>query len=391
MGLATAMSLARDHGRSVAVLEAEDRLAAHQSSHNSGVVHSGLYYAPGSLKARLCVEGREALYGFCRDHGVACERCGKVVVATDDDDAARLHELEQRGRANGLLGLRRLSPEELRHREPHAAGVAALLVPDTGIVDFAAVARAMAGVVGDAGGTILTGRRLMEVRSESSGLVLTTPAGEVRCGTLVNCAGLQADRVAELCGLRPSCRIIPIRGDYFRLSTRAAALVHHLIYPVPDPALPLLGVHLTRRAGGTGGVGGGVEAGPNAVLAFNRHGYTHRRPASRDLMDMLRYPGFWRMLGRHWRTGLIELWRAASRRAMIRAVQRLVPEITADDLEPAAPGIRAQAVEPDGRVVDDFRVIRADRMVHVLNAPSPAATASISIGRHIAGLAVDGD
>lgn len=379
VGLATAMALAREHHRSVTVLEAEERLAAHQSTRNSGVIHAGLYYRPGSLKARLCVEGREALYAFCAERGIAHERCGKVVVASHERELPRLDELEQRGRANGLTALARLTAGELAEREPHAAGVAALHVGDTGIVDYGQVARAMADEVREAGGEVLTGCRALGVETRPDELVLSTSArGPIRCAALVNCAGLEADRFARRCGTRPACRIVPIRGDFLRIEPQRRSLVRNLIYPVPDPRLPMLGVHLTRR------IDGSVEVGPNAVLALDRYGYRTRRPRAADTLEMLGYPGFWLMLARNWRTGLVELWRSASRRAMVAAARRLVPALRAEDLAAGEPGIRAQAVGRDGRLLDDFEIARSGRVMHVLNAPSPAATASIAIGRWIA-------
>ncbi len=301
VGLATAMSLVEGAARSVVVLEAQDRVAAHQSGHNSGVIHAGLYYRPGSLKARLCVQGREAMYRFCEQHGVACERCGKIVVATSPRELDRLDVLQQRGLANGLGGLRRLGAGELCEYEPHVAGVGGLHVPDTGVVDFVRVAEAMAGVVRDSGGSVLTGHRVHAVHRRADRIVLETSGGEVACATLVNCAGLQADRVAAMCGVVPDCRIVPIRGEYWRLVAGRESLVRHLIYPVPDPAMPFLGVHFTRR------IGGEVEAGPSAVLTLNRHGYRRGRPSPRDMFDLLRYRGAWRMAAQHWRLGVGEL------------------------------------------------------------------------------------
>ena len=382
VGLATAMALLRAKRLGVVVLEAEDRLAAHQSGHNSGVIHAGLYYRPGSLKARLCIEGRDAMYRFCAERGVPHQRCGKVIVAAEERDLPRLARLVERGRANGLGGLRSLSADELRQYEPHAAGVAGLFVPDTGIVDFIAVTAAIADVVRERGGDILTSARVERVHSQANEFVLETSQGEMRCRSLINCAGLQADRVARMCGLEPNCRIIPFRGEYCELAPERAALVRNLLYPVPDPRLPFVGVHFTRR------ITGGVEAGPTAVLTFNRHGYRRWNLSSADAIEMLGYPGLWRMAATYWRTGLSELWRSMSRQAFTRALQRLVPELTAADLRPARSGVRAQAVDPNGRLVDDFRIMQAQRMIHVLNAPSPAATASISIGRFIAEMAI---
>ena len=378
LGMATAMALVKDGSSSVVVLEAEDRLAAHQSGHNSGVIHAGLYYGSGSLKTRLCVEGREALYRFCAQHGIVHERCGKVVVATDHAEMQRLDALEQRGIANGLQDLRRLDADGLREYEPHVMGVGGLHVPDTGVVDFGAVTQAMAAVVRHAGGVVQRSHRVLAIRRDPDAIVLETAGGDVACTSLVNCAGLQADRVAVMCGVVPDCRIVPIRGEYWRLKPDRASLVRHLIYPVPDPAMPFLGVHFTR------GINGEVEAGPSAVLTLNRHGYRRGRPAPRDALDLLRYRGAWRMAATHWRTGLGELTRSLSRTAAAKALQRLVPEVEPRDLQPGRSGVRAMAVDPDGTLVDDFRITCGDRMVHVLNAPSPAATASISIGRYIA-------
>lgn len=381
VGLATAMALTASPGRSVIVLEAENRLADHQTGHNSGVIHSGLYYKPGSLKARLCTEGRRALYEFCRDRGIAHEACGKVVVATDDSELPALTALEERGRANGLSGLRRLSAAELHEHEPNVQGVAGLLVGETGIVDYRQVAEAYAGAVRGGGGSIQTGCRVRRVTSARRHLRVETTSGDVACRCLINCCGLQSDRVAKLCGARPSLRILPFRGEYYELVASRRHLVRNLIYPVPDPRFPFLGVHFTRM------INGGVEAGPNAVLAFKREGYTRWSFSMRDMLGLGLFPGSWRMARKYWRTGLGEFHRSFSKRAFVRALRKLLPAIEGDDLLEAGAGVRAQAVEPSGALVDDFRIIESERMVHVLNAPSPAATASISIGRYIADVA----
>ena len=389
VGLATAMALTERTRATVVVLEAEDRLAAHQTGHNSGVIHSGLYYKPGSLRARDCVAGREALYRFCAEHGIAHERCGKVVVAVEEHELPRLEELERRGRANGLQGLRRLGPEEIREHEPHARGVAGLFVPDTGIVDYTAVAEVYAGCVRAAGGSVVTGARVTACRCDPSpggaaaGLVLETARGALRCGALVNCAGLHSDRVARLCGVEPGVRIVPFRGEYYELAPERRHLVRNLIYPVPDPAFPFLGVHFTRR------VSGGVEAGPNAVLALKRDGYGRADFSLRDTAGLLGYGGFWRLGRRYWRMGLGEAWRSLSTAAFVAALRRLVPEIRPADVRRAGAGVRAQALGPDGRLLDDFCFADGERAVHVLNAPSPAATASIAIGRAVAARAVE--
>jgi L-2-hydroxyglutarate oxidase len=383
VGLATALALTRDFVAKVVVLEAENRLAAHQTGHNSGVIHSGLYYKPGSLKARNCVAGREALYDFCAEHGIPHERCGKIVVAADAAELPALDELERRGRANGLQGLRRLTPEEVREREPHVASVGGLFVAETGIVDYTQVALKYADLVRAGGGEIITGARLRRVVRRDWGLVLETAVGEFSCGHLINCAGLQSDRVARMCGARPDVQIVPFRGEYYELAAERRGLIKHLVYPTPDPRFPFLGVHFTRM------IGGGVEAGPNAVLAFKREGYHRLSVSVRDLMEMAGFPGFWRLIFRHGRTGLGELYRSFSKRAFSRALQRIVPELRLDDLKPAGAGVRAQAVERSGALVDDFRIVQGERTIHVLNAPSPAATASLSIGRTVAETAAE--
>ena len=380
VGLATAMALAAERRLSVVVLEAESRLAAHQSGNNSGVIHAGLYYKPGSLKARNCVEGREAMYRFCDEHGIRAERCGKLVVATEERELPRLDELERRGRANGLDGLERLGPEGIREREPHAAGIAGLWVPQTGVVDFGQVTRAMADVVRGAGGEILTGARVHGCRLLADGILLESVRGETFCRSLVNCAGLQSDRVARRSGADPGVAIVPFRGEYYELVPDRRALVRNLVYPVPDPAFPFLGVHFTRTPSGT------VEAGPNAVLALKREGYRTADVRLRDLVEMGLNPGFWRMCARHWRTGLAEMYRSFSKRAFVKALQKLVPAVGPDDVRYLRAGVRAQAVGPGGALLDDFHLVEAARSVHVLNAPSPAATASITIGRTIAAM-----
>jgi L-2-hydroxyglutarate oxidase len=382
VGVATALALLEQARVSLLVIEAEAALAAHQTGNNSGVIHSGLYYQPGSLKAQNCVAGRRELLRFCAEHDVPLEVCGKVVVATRPDQLPALDELQRRGTANGLTGLRRLSAAELRELEPHAAGLAGLHVPETGIVDYRRVTDAYADEVRRRGGTVETRARLVAVVRDGDELVVETSQGDRHARALVNCAGLQSDRVARLCGVRPEVRIVPFRGEYYTLRPEARHLVKHLIYPVPDPEFPFLGVHFTRR------VGGEVEAGPNAVLAFKREGYRWLDVSSRDTLATLGYGGFWRLARRYWRTGLGEIHRSLSKAAFVRALQVLLPELTAADLAPGGAGVRAQALDPDGKLVDDFRIVTGDRTIHVLNAPSPAATASISIGRTIAATVV---
>ncbi len=377
VGLSTARALVEAGLRKVLVLEAEPRVAAHQTGHNSGGIHSGLYYKPGSLKARYCVAGREALYRFCLDYGIPHERCGKLVVATTESERAQLRMLEQRGQANGLIGIRRLDPVAMREREPEVAGVEGLLVPDTGIVDFKAVCATHCDWLTGRDVPVHTQAAVETITPVADGFVLQTAAGEVHTGHLINCAGLNADRIARMAGCRPAVRMVPFRGSYVKLRPAAEKRVAHLIYPVPDPRFPFLGVHFTRM------IGGGVEAGPNAVLTFRRQWYAPGDDPRRDF-SVLGYPGFWRMGLRYGSMAWAEWWRSRSRTRMVQALQRLVPAIQADDIEPHGSGIRAQAVSRDGRLVDDFQLIEAPRQLHVLNAPSPAATASLRIGEEIA-------
>jgi len=379
VGLATALALldARP-GMSLVVLEKEPELAAHQTGRNSGVIHSGLYYKPGSLKAKTCSRGRALLERFCAEHGVRFERCGKVVVATRPEEVVRLDELERRGRANGLTGVRRISTSELHEHEPHAAGVAALLVPETGIVDYREVAGAYAREIARRGGELRKGTRVMAIRRSGERVVAQSTAGDFEARVLVACAGLASDRVARMAGVEVDVAIVPFRGEYWMLAPERAHLVRNLIYPVPDPAFPFLGVHFTRR------VHGGVEAGPNAVVALAREGYARASFDARDALDIARWPGFWKMARRHWRAGMAEQWRSVSRSAFARACAALVPSVTEDDLARGGAGVRAQAVTRDGALVDDFALAEGERMVHVINAPSPAATASLAIGQEIA-------
>ncbi len=382
LGLATALELSQRSKARLVVLEAERTLAHHQTGHNSGVIHSGLYYKPGSSKARNCVEGRELLYRFCAEHGIAHDRCGKIVVATSPAEVPALNELQRRGAANGLSGIKRLTPDEIRVHEPHAVGVAGLFVPQTGIVDYRQVAETYARLVRKRDGLVMTEHRVYAVRQESHQILLETTGGPIAAKSLINCAGLEADRVARLCNVDPQLEIIPFRGEYYELNESSQRLVKNLIYPVPDPRFPFLGVHFTRR------ITGGIEAGPNAVLALQRAGYGRFAFSARDTWQLARYRGFWRMAGRYWKAGCTELYRSWSKRAFVAALRRLVPELRMHDVRRAGAGVRAQAVERDGTLVDDFRIIESERMIHVLNAPSPAATASIAIGRTLAELAM---
>jgi len=382
VGMATAMALLGAFpGLGVIVAEKEPTLGRHQTGRNSGVIHSGIYYRPGSLKARLCREGGGRLREFCRDAGIRYEDCGKVIVAATPSEVPALHRLEERGRANGVPGVRVVGPGGLAELEPSAAGIRALHVPATGIVDYREVLGAMADRVRAAGGRVMTNAEVLGIRRGSGGSTVATSAGEARVRLVVNCAGLYADRVARLAGARPNMRIVPFRGEYFTLRPAAGREIRGLIYPVPDPALPFLGAHVTR------GIHGDVHVGPNAVLAFAREGYRRSTIRPGELWDTLRFPGFWLLARRFWRTAIGEYARSLGRDGFARAVSRLVPGVTATDLRPAPAGVRAQALGRDGRLVDDFWIARTPGAIHVLNAPSPAATASIVIGEHIAELA----
>jgi (S)-2-hydroxyglutarate dehydrogenase len=381
VGLAVARELARRHPRkAVCVLEREAAIGTHQTGHNSGVIHAGVYYAPGSLKARLCVEGARGLYEYCESRGIASEACGKVIVATDASELDRLEELERRGRANGVPGLRRIDARGIEALEPHARGVAGLHSPGTGIVDFGAVARAYAQDVLEMGGTVVTGCAVEGVQERGAALRLLHARGATEAGHAIFCAGAWADRLAVAAGADPDPRIVPFRGAYLRLVPARRELVRGLIYPVPDPSLPFLGVHLTRH------IDGDVLIGPTALLAGARDAYALGRVRREDLLDTLAWPGSWRMFRRWWRTGLAELGHATLRSSLVRAAARYVPELRAQDIEPAASfaGVRAQALGRDGRLVEDFVFSATPRALHVRNAPSPAATSSLAIGRYVA-------
>jgi (S)-2-hydroxyglutarate dehydrogenase len=378
VGLGVALEITRRFPRlRLLLIEKEDRVARHQSGHNSGVIHSGVYYKPGSLKARLCVTGAAAMVEFCREHGIAHDVCGKVIVATHADELPRLEELRKRGEANGLTGLRTIGPEELKDIEPHAAGLKALVVPATGITDYAAVCEKYAELISAGGGTVLTSAAVTGIRRTANEIVVETARGAFSTDSLINCAGLFSDRISRMAGDEPGVMIVPFRGEYYDLIPERALLVRALIYPVPDPRFPFLGVHFTRR------ITGKVDAGPNAVLALAREGYRHRDINVRDLASSLAFPGFWRMARQHWRNGLGEWHRSLSKPAFVRALQRLLPEVGENDLVPGGSGVRAQALKPDGALVDDFQFVPSGKVLHVLNVPSPAATASLAIGKAI--------
>jgi (S)-2-hydroxyglutarate dehydrogenase len=385
VGLAVALEITQQFPRlRLLLLEKEQRVGQHQSGHNSGVIHSGVYYMPGSLKARLCVTGAAAMVGFCREYGIAHQICGKVIVATREEELPRLEELRRRGDANGLIGLRSIGPEELRQLEPHASGLRALVVPSTGITDYAAVCEKYAEIITAKGGSILTSTEVIGIKRHKDEISVETRSRDFSGKSLINCAGLFSDRISRMAGDNPEEIIVPFRGEYYDLIPARSSLVRALIYPVPDPRFPFLGVHFTRRIGGT------VDAGPNAVLAFRREGYRRTDFSLRDLGSSMAFPGFWRMAAKNWQSGLDEFHRSFSKTAFVRALQRLVPEVHNEDLVPGGSGVRAQALTREGTFVDDFRFVPSDRMLHVLNVPSPAATASLVIGRTIVSAAAEG-
>jgi len=378
VGLATAYHFALHYpDKSVAVLEKEHDVATHQTGRNSGVIHSGIYYRPGSLKAWNCREGNRKLVEFCEREGVPYDVCGKVIVAVDERERPRLRAIYERGIENGI-SCRIIGREELQELEPHAVGVEAIHVPDAGIVDFVGVCRRFVDVIRRHGHDLLLGACVHGMRRMNGLMTVESTAGEVHARYVVNCAGLYADHVARLSGDNPDVQVLPFRGEYYKLKPEAEHFCRNLIYPVPDPAFPFLGVHFTRM------VGGGVECGPSAVLAFAREGYTLTEVNWKELGEILRYPGFRRLAAKHWKKGLSEIWQSMSKRAFLRQLQHLVPSITADDLEPAPSGVRAQAVTRLGQMVDDFLITETENVVNVCNAASPAATASLNVGKLVA-------
>ncbi len=382
VGLAAALEVTKRFPRlRLLLLEKESHVGRHQSSHNSGVIHSGVYYKPGSLKAQLCVEGARAMLAFCQEQSIPHQVCGKVIVATDEAEFPGLTRLQRRGEANGLTGLRLVGREELREIEPHANGLRALLVPSTGITDYLKVCERYAEIILEQGGSILTSTAVIGLKTYSGEVSVETNRGAFLAGSVINCAGLFSDRISRMAGSEREIMIVPFRGEYYDLVPERSSLVRALIYPVPDPRFPFLGVHFTRRVAGT------VDAGPNAVLAFHREGYRRRDFNLRDVCSSLAFPGFWRMAAKHWWSGLDEFRRSLSKSAFVHALQRLVPDLREQDLVPGGSGVRAQALQRDGTLADDFQFAPSGRLLHVLNVPSPAATASLPIGRSIADLA----
>lgn len=360
------------------VLEKEDAVACHQTGHNSGVIHSGIYYKPGSLKARLCVSGAEAMMQFVKSHGIPYDQCGKVIVATEQEEIPRLEEILRRGKENDVPGLRWLPDSSaIQELEPHAAGICGIHVPSTGITDFKLVAEQYANLIMKAGGTIRCKAGVLDLRPMRDETIIHTQAGEFRARYLINCAGLHSDRIAQLAGERLDVMVVPFRGEYYELLPEKHHLVRGLIYPVPDPRFPFLGVHFTRR------VHGGVEAGPNAVLAMKREGYTRTSFSARDSFAHATFSGFWKMAWRYWDKGMGEMYRSWNKVAFTRALQKMLPEIQSKDLRPGGAGVRAQAIDREGRLVDDFKFSVNDRAMHVINVPSPAATASLKVAEEL--------
>jgi (S)-2-hydroxyglutarate dehydrogenase len=378
VGLATARALQKTaSGTSLTVLEKEDGWARHQTGRNSGVIHSGIYYPPGTAKAAMCRAGAASMAAFVDRNDIPHVNCGKLIVAADADEIPALERLHERGAANGVA-VTRLRPDEANEYEPHVRCVAALHVPATSITDFGAVCRSLADALAEQGADLRTGTRVLDIASGGGAWQLSTTTGEISADVVVNCAGLQSDRIARMAGAPVSPRIVPFRGEYYELVPERHELVRGLIYPVPDVQFPFLGVHLTKM------VDGGVHAGPNAVLALSREGYRWRTVRPRDVASVLAFPGFWRLARKHARMGAAEVARSLSKRRFAASLQRLVPEIQVSDLVPAPAGVRAQALHRDGTLVDDFLIVRHERSVHVLNAPSPAATSALEIGRCVA-------
>lgn len=382
VGLSSAYKFSQKNSNNFLLLEAEDSLAKHQTGNNSGVIHSGLYYKPGSLKAKNCFIGREMLYDFCKQQDIKHENCGKIVVATNSDELEALRSLEQRGIQNGLTNIKRLNKDQIKEYEPYVNGIEALFVPYTGIVDYTDVCYKLSSLILNAGGEIKLNSRVVEIIKYKDKIIVRTKFDEYHCDYLVNCAGLYSDKVTKLSGLDPGVKIIPFRGEYYKLKPEKEYLVNNLIYPVPDPRFPFLGVHFTRM------IKGGVECGPNAVLALKREGYKKTDVEFSQLLDMITYKGFWTMAKKYYRMGFEEFKRSFSKKLFVKSLQKLIPAITEEDLVEGGAGVRAQALDKNGNLIDDFRIVQTDKMIHVLNAPSPAATASLSIGETISDMII---
>lgn len=382
VGTATAMSILNKKKLSLSIVETEKEPALHQTGNNSGVIHSGLYYKPGSLKAQNCINGRNKLYDFCKENNIKFEQCSKLVVATNSDEIIALNELERRGKANGLKGLKRIEKNEIKEYEPNVNGVEGLYVPETGIVDYTQVTNKYVEKIINKGGKLFTKNKFQKLIQKNNQLIVQTNEMEFTTKILINCGGLYSDRVASICGVDPEIKIIPFRGEYYELVNNKTSLVKNLIYPVPDPQFPFLGVHFTRM------VNGGVEAGPNAVLALKREGYSLKDFSVTDISEMFTYPGFWKMAAKYYKMELYELYRSFSKKAFVKALNKLIPTLTENDIVRAGSGVRAQALDKNGKLIDDFFIKETHKTIHVLNAPSPAATASLSIGDHISNIAL---
>jgi L-2-hydroxyglutarate oxidase len=382
IGLATAMRISEEFPKlEVAVLEKEGEVAIHQTGHNSGVIHAGIYYAPGSQKANFCSTGGKLLRDFCDQRGIQYDMCGKLIVAINEDEIPRLEELFRRGTENGAEGLRMVGRDEINEIEPHSAGVQAILSPNTGIIDYREVSQAYASEFGENGGYLITGAKVNSIARHDGLIYLETSVGEISATNIINCAGLQADEVARMMGVDIGVRVIPFRGEYFSIVPEKAHMVKGLIYPVPDPDLPFLGVHFTRR------INGSVEAGPNAVFALAKEGYSKTKFSFRDTVGSLTYPGFWKMSAKYWKVGLSEQYRSAVKSVFVKSLQTLMPEITSGDLAEPGAGVRAQAVDKKGQLLQDFSIAETENAIHVINAPSPGATSSLSISRYIVEMA----
>lgn len=383
VGTATAMQILRQKPQlKLLLIEEENSLAPHQTGNNSGVIHSGLYYKPGSLKAQNCVKGRKLMYQFCEENGIKYEKCGKLVLAADENERGKLNDLEKRGRENGLTQLKRVSKEEIKEYEPYASGINALFVGETGIVNYSGVTETFAKKIKELNGEIVLNTKFLGIKKEGSRLIIETSKEVFEASYLVNCGGLYSDKIAKICGINPEVQIIPFRGEYYEIKEEKKYLVKNLIYPVPDPRFPFLGVHFTRM------INGGIEAGPNAVLAFKRKGYSKTDFSLPEISDYFFSRGFWIMAKKYYRMGFDEFRRSFSKKLFAEALQKLVPQIQEEDIKPSGSGVRAQALDRNGNLLDDFCLVEAEKMMHVLNAPSPAATASISIGETIAGKVV---
>ncbi|MEX0779701.1 MAG: L-2-hydroxyglutarate oxidase [Balneolales bacterium] len=378
VGLSTAYKILKKYPNSkVAVLEKEKRVATHQTGRNSGVIHSGIYYKPGSYKAKNCISGRHQLVEFCREHGIGYDLCGKLIVAVNDSESVRLESIFQRGLENQIEGIEKINQASLREIEPHTNGIEAIHVPCAGIVDFVGVCEKLQSLIVDMGGEICLNQEVKQITESGDVAEINTTTGSFKTDYLINCAGLFSDRIAEKAGLNPPVQIVPFRGEYYKLRKEAEKLVNGLIYPLPNPEFPFLGVHFTRM------VSGGVECGPNAVFAFKREGYSKLSLHPKDLVQTLSYPGFWRMAGRHWRMGLDEIHRSFSKKAFLNELKKLIPALTLDDIVSAPSGVRAMALDVNGNIVDDFSFVKQGNQIHILNAPSPAATAGLALGDEI--------